>query len=403
MRHLFLASLVGLTLGVAASSCGLQPLCTTAADCGTGQSCLPSGVCAYACANDAQCRLGEKCSGAMGCVAIGGCGVDADCGTGQVCTQGGQCAVKVGGGADAGPASCGGEKFEVSRTESNMLIVLDHSGSMMETVGGVSKWKAAVDAVKSLTAAQGAQVRFGLQLFSFSSQSCHPGQLLVSPALDQAAAIAAALPPIADGRQTPVAGALTVASQVAELSDATRANFVLVITDGKENCGGDPVAAVGHLFNKGVRTFTVGFGGAVDQNNLNEMAIRGGTARMDTRRYYQADNPADLQQALSAIAQGALGCDFTLAQTPPDATKLYVAIDGQFVPRDPNRLAGWEYTAATNRVTLYGPACDALANTPGAKLTVVYGCPDPSVTETGPGGQRDGGYTFTLDGGAGLL
>jgi hypothetical protein len=124
---------------------------------------------------------------------------------------------------------------------------------------------------------------------------------------------------------------------------------------------------------------------------------------MDTRRYYQADNPADLQQALSAIAQGALGCDFTLAQTPPDATKLYVAIDGQFVPRDPNRLAGWEYTAATNRVTLYGPACDALANTPGAKLTVVYGCPDPSVTETGPGGQRDGGYTFTLDGGAGLL
>lgn len=404
MRHLVFASLVGLTLGAVASSCGLTPVCTTAADCATGQSCLPSGVCAFACAHDAQCRADERCSAAGGCVPRGGCGADSDCGPGQVCVSGGTCALSpMGGNTDAGPAACGGEKFEATPTESNMLIVLDHSGSMMETVGGTSKWAAAVDAVKQLTQANGAKVRFGLQVFSFSSQICHPGQLLVSPGPDHASAIAAALPASADGRQTPVAAALNVASQVAELSDATRANFVLVITDGKENCGGDPIAAVGALFNKGVRTYTVGFGGAVDQDNLNEMAIRGGTARMDTRRYYQADNPADLQQALAAIAQGAQGCDFKLTNTPPDPTKLYVAIDGQFVPRDPNRLAGWEYTAATNRVTLYGPACDALANTPGAKLSVVYGCPDPTITETGPGGQRDGGFTFTLDGGDGLL
>jgi hypothetical protein len=404
MRHLVLASLIGLALGAVASSCGLQPVCTTAADCATGQSCLPSGVCAFTCAHDTQCRADERCSAAGGCVPRGSCGVNSDCGPGQVCVTGGTCALSpMGGATDAGPATCGGEKFEATPTESNVLIVLDHSGSMMETVGGTSKWAAAVDAVKQLTQAHGAKVRFGLQIFSFSSQVCHPGQLLVPPGPDQAAAIAAALPARADGRQTPLAAALAVASQVAELSDATRSNFVLVITDGKENCGGDPVAAVGALFNKGVRTYTVGFGGEVDQATLNEMAVRGGTARMDARRYYQADAPADLQQALAAIAQGAQGCAFTLTRTPPDATKLYVAIDGQFVPRDPNRLAGWEYTAATNRITLYGPACDALANTPGAKLSVIYGCPDPTLTEAGPGGRRDGGYTFTLDGGDGLL
>jgi hypothetical protein len=334
----------------------------------------------------------------------GGCGSNADCtGAGEVCHPGGTCGVptSTSPGIDAGPASCGGEKFEATRTEANMLIVLDHSGSMMEQVGGLTKWDAAVAAVRSLTSATGDQIRFGLQVFSFQQQICHPGQVLVTPGPSTAGAIVAALPSDADGRQTPVAGALTVARQVPELADTTRANFVLLITDGKENCGGDPVQAVSDLFAKGVRTYTVGFGDAVDAQNLNQMAIQGGTARAGSQRYFQADSPADLQAALSSIAQGAIGCDFKLTQTPPDPAKLYVAIDGQFVPRDANRVAGWEYTPATNRVTLYGPACQALTNTPGAKLSIVYGCPDTTITETGPGGgPRDGGgYTFDLDGG----
>ncbi|MEW5741634.1 MAG: VWA domain-containing protein [Myxococcota bacterium] len=402
MHRLLLASALGLILGAVASSCS-PPLCTTSAACSVGQSCLPSGVCAFGCTSDAQCRLDEVCSAAGGCVARGGCGTNSDCkGAGEVCHPGGGCGVPTpdSPGLDAGPASCGGERFEATRTEANVLIVLDHSGSMMERVGAATKWAAALEAVKAVTAAHDAQIRFGLQMFSFQSQVCHPGQVLVPPGPSTSQAIAAALPSTADGRQTPVAGALTVASQVPELNDPNRANFVLLITDGKENCGGDPTGEVERLFNQGVRTYTVGFGGAVDQNNLNQMAIKGGTARMTTPRYYQADNSADLQQALASIAQGALGCDFRLAQTPPDPTKLYVAIDGQFVPRDPNRVSGWEYTPATNRITLYGPACDALATTPNAKLSIVYGCPDGSITEGGGGGGgRDGGFTFDLDAG----
>jgi Ca-activated chloride channel family protein len=304
-------------------------------------------------------------------------------------------------GVDAGPPSCGGELFEATRTEANVLIVLDHSGSMMEQVAGTTKWAAATEAVKAITAAYDAQLRFGLQMFSFRSQVCHPGQVLVAPAERTSAAIAAALPATADGRQTPVAGALRVASQVPQLQDATRANVVLLITDGKENCGGAPATEVERLFGRGVRTYVVGFGGEVDQDNLSAMAIKGGTARMSTPRYYQADNSTELRQALSAIAQGALGCDFRLTSTPPDPAKLFVAIDGQFVPRDPNRIAGWEYSPSSNRITLYGPACDALANTPGARLSIVYGCPDDSITEGGGGGGtgRDGGFTFDLDAG----
>lgn len=400
MRALVLASSVGVLLGLGLSSCG-QPLCTSNAQCPGGEICLPAGQCAFSCTTDTQCRTDEKCSASGGCVKrAGGCGTNADC-NGQYCHPGGTCHAEpppAPSGGDAGMASCGGEKFEATRTQANMLIVLDHSGSMMEMAGNATKWSSAVAAVKKLTS-QNTNIRFGLQMFSYNSLSCHPGQVLVPVGDANVTAIANALPGNADGRGTPIAGALSIATQAPEIYDATRANYVLLITDGMENCGGDPVARVDTLFAKNVRTYTVGFGNAVDAQNLNQMAIKGGTARAGSKRYYQADNSTDLEAALSAIAQGALGCDFRLAQAPPDASKLYVAIDGQFVPRDPSRQSGWEYTAASNRVTLYGPACDALTRNPNAKVSIVYGCPDPTITETGTGGVPDGGYVFTLDGG----
>ena len=45
-------------------------------------------------------------------------------------------------------------------------------------------------------------------------------------------------------------------------------------------------------------------------------------------------------------------------------------------------------------MTLYGPACDALANTPGAQLSVVYGCSDGLAD-----GGMDGGFDFGVDAG----
>ncbi len=400
MRTLLLAATLGLTLGFIISACG-KPPCTTNAQCATAEICLPSGLCASTCMSDAQCSADHKCS-AGGCVSRnGGCATNADCTQPQVCLSGGSCgtpssSVTIGHGADGG--SCGGQKYEATRTEANMLIVLDHSGSMMEVVGGAPKWTAAVGAVKALTQAN-PDVRFGFQYFSLSSAQCQAGSVQVPIGAGTAAAIAQALPARADGNGTPIAGALDVAAAAPGLDDTTRANYVLLITDGKENCGGNPVTKVQGLFTKHVKSWVVGFGGDVDQNTLNQMAIKGGTARLDARRYYQADDPNELSQALSAIANGSIGCDFGLAQVPPDATKLFVAIDGQFVPRDSAHVTGYDYSAATNRLTLYGPACDALANTVGAKLSIIYGCPDDTLVETGPNAHPDGGFVFALDGG----
>ena len=153
---------------------------------------------------------------------------------------------------------------------------------------------------------------------------------------------------------------------------------------------GVPAAAA--LAARGIKTYVVGFGNEVNAQNLSEMAVSGGTARNAMPRYFQADSPAELTSAFGAIAQGAVGCDFKLGKTPPDPSKIFVSVNGQLIPRDPNRVAGWEYTAGSDRVTLYGPACDVVVNQPGSQVSLVYGCADPSLV-------GDGGYAFPTDAG----
>jgi hypothetical protein len=142
----------------------------------------------------------------------------------------------------------------------------------------------------------------------------------------------------------------------------------------------------------------VGFGSVggsgVDPVKLTNMAIKGGTARLGPTRYYQANVAADLEAALTAISNAAQGCSFKLTQTVTDQSKLFIAINGQLVPRDTSRVSGWDFDPATNMVTLYGPTCDALANTAGAKLQVQYGCSDGLIE-----GGGDGGFDFGLDAG----
>ncbi len=376
-----------------ATACG-RPRCTADLQCGSGQFCAPSGACFTRCASDAECGAGETCSSAGACVSPGGgCAVTADCQAGFVCAMGGTC-MATNGASDAGPATCGGEKFQATPTEANILVVLDRSCSMEERITtSLTKWQAATAAVRQATAQNASALRFGLQLFSLPSQRCAPGQIDVAVGPTNVTAISNALPQRADGSMTPIGAALNVAANSGQLTDPTRANFVLLVTDGIENCGGAPVNEVQGLFMRGVKTYTVGFGNGVDQRRLTDMAIRGGTARATTPRYFQADSPADLQTALQSIASGAASCDYRLAQTPPNPTNLYVAVDGQFFPRDPTRTAGWDYDPAGNRVILYGPACDVVAQRPGAKVSVIYGCPDETLIERGPGGQLDAGTT----------
>ena len=317
--------------------------CTDHGDCGGAAFCGPSGICE---------RNGTG----------GPCVDDASCIPGEVCT-GGFC-------------GCEGEQFLADAVPPNVLIVLDQSGSMDDEIDGTSKWDIAVAAIDSLLTDFGAGVRFGLVLYP-SDGECGAGNVVVDVGEDTADAIRAAIAATGPDGSTPIGDSLAVLTDYAGLEDPMRANYVLLITDGEERCDGDGEAGATALRMETpeIKTFVVGFGGEVDPDALNAIAVAGGTALPGDPSYYQADDAASLTMAFADIAGAVLSCSYELSEVPPDLEALYVYFDGTGITRDESHADGWDYDPATNQLTFYGAACEALRSGAITDLVIVHGCP----------------------------
>jgi hypothetical protein len=186
-------------------------------------------------------------------------------------------------------------------------------------------------------------------------------------------------------RQTPAGNTPTAATMEAvirsgQLSDPTRANYLVLATDGLPNCGDvDVTGRIRRLYSSSpsVSTVVIGLGSETNSNAdlLNEWADAGHTAGSGANRYVQTNSPDALREAFDKVVGGLAVCSFKLAQAAPDPTLITVTEGGQLV--SPSPTAGYTYDPATNTITLHGPACDALRNNASAKVTVNYGCPGP--------------------------
>ena len=312
---------------------------------------------------------------------------------------------------EAPPEICGEEQFVFEAVKPNLLLVIDRSASMAwSTSAGrcpignePSRWGVAQDALTQLLNNFSDQIRFGLLLFpgpnslQCGNANCQEGAIIHNIGERAAASINAdigsmrATPCYNESpgagvhsgnmcfQSTPLGGALFLAAIYGGLGEATRDNYVLVLTDGEENCNGDPSTAVALIRGRDpeVKTFVVGFtqGVAGARDELNAMADAGGTATANNPRYFQADNGQELEEAFSAIANTVISCTIQLSGTPPVAERLYVTLAGGPVERDQSHTEGWDYDPNTNRVVFYGQACAQLQGQREASLEVIYGCP----------------------------
>lgn len=193
---------------------------------------------------------------------------------------------------------------------SDLLLVIDHSGSMNAGLGLFkgTKWDAAKKAFTQLLTQYSKKLRFGL--ISFESTA----QLRVKLAANTASQCLSTLNSLRPAGSTAMKCALQQAYNhfkndvIPFDSLKDRRRYVLLITDGIPNvCGTDVVSEVKRLrsvFVGGksydIKTYVVGFGSGVDAKQLQNMAAAGGTVK-----YYQADNLKSLQLALSQIGNGA--------------------------------------------------------------------------------------------------
>ena len=206
-----------------------------------------------------------------------------------------------------------------SPTPVNMLVLLDFSGSMNWDAGGgssQSKWEAATGALSSTLQTFGSVLNTGLKLFSTPGQgSCTVNQSsLELPFHSSAADFDAYLSSKTPSGSTPMGAGLTGAWNVYDNSGFSGTKYVLLITDGVETCGGDPVQAIDDMYAAGIHTYVLGFdpdGDDVDNAVLNAMAEAGGHAleveTADQAAYYRATSEDELDNAILDIFGEASG------------------------------------------------------------------------------------------------
>lgn len=318
----------GITCGQAGDGCGGSLTCGPACPVPT---CTPK-TCAQQGFNCGQ--VGDGCGGTLDC---GTCGANQVCGGPNNATPN-QCVelacVKntcpTGSGAYCGPIPHGCEP-----EPPNLLLTLDRSCSMTQPAGGgKNRWQSAVGAINKLTNDYKNKMRFGLSMFpDKTGQNClQDGPIYVPVAAGQEATIQNLLNAALSSSNTNypngpcvtnIDTAISQAGAHPPLSDSTRKNFIVLISDGAQaGCGNaaqkdlEIEQAIKDLYtNKKIGTFVIGFGGGVDAVALNKFALAGGYPNPAPGiDYYDAQDEASLNAALNVIAEQALAiqCDCTV-------------------------------------------------------------------------------------------
>jgi hypothetical protein len=184
--------------------------------------------------------------------------------------------------------------------EKDMLLVFDASGSMSEQFGGTPRIDALKTAVGSLLDSLDSLILVGLRPFANIKnadqvQACKITSLAQNFTTERSIIKTQTSLLQAVGSYTPLAYTLTVSGGDFKVGND---NVLILLTDGKDTCGGDPVKSAGELFNsdKKVKIYVIGMG--VDTNTkaqLSAISTAGGGV------YYDASDSSSLATSLKAI------------------------------------------------------------------------------------------------------
>ena len=196
----------------------------------------------------------------------------------------------------------------------SVLLVLDASGSMSAKLpNGETRIEVARRAVKGVASLIPARAQLSLRLYgaqsAASQKNCQDTNLAVpfGPASASGAPIAASVDGAKAQGYTPIAYSLRQAAN--DFPADAKERVIVLVSDGKETCQGDPVVAAKALAGKGITVHTVGF--VVDTAARGQLQA---IARATGGSYFDApvgpELPDTLKSALSA-------CKKTVVTLPP--------------------------------------------------------------------------------------
>ena len=181
---------------------------------------------------------------------------------------------------------------------SNILFILDGSNSMWGKVEGEAKIKTAQKVMGKLLADLPKDTGVGFMAYGHRKEkACDDIEVLSPIAKGNAQALAAKIDALQPKGKTPIAGALKKSLAILSKHKGDD-NYVVLVSDGVETCGGDPCAAAKALADAGIhaRVHVVGF--AVGESERKALSC---ISTMGKGRYFSAANAAQLTTAFAEV------------------------------------------------------------------------------------------------------
>ncbi|WP_458415073.1 vWA domain-containing protein [Schinkia sp. CFF1] len=157
---------------------------------------------------------------------------------------------------DFAPLSLGDPKMNDPRYQFkenfNVEIILDASGSMKNKVGGKTKMEIAKEAIHKFMKSLPQEANVSLRVYGYVSggkeASCNSIKRVYGLEPYEAGKFSTALGQIQPSGWTPLAKSIEAAKKdMAALDGESNTNYIFIVTDGLETCGGDPVKATKDL------------------------------------------------------------------------------------------------------------------------------------------------------------
>ena len=189
--------------------------------------------------------------------------------------------------------------------DKHVLLMVDSSGSMGEKIEGKAKIDIAKDAVANLMIDLPDDLPIGLRVYGHKydkniseADNCKATQLLVPIEKGNKSRVASEVRSIAPAGKTPIAYSLSKVPDDFPTPDVER--YIILVSDGKETCGGDPIAVLKDLETKGFKVVVHTIGFDVDAETRRQLKA---ISDVSGGKYLDAANAKELGDSLKTVTK----------------------------------------------------------------------------------------------------
>ncbi|TWK80693.1 hypothetical protein CHCC20335_0647 [Bacillus paralicheniformis] len=189
---------------------------------------------------------------------------------------------------------------DAGKEDVNVAVVLDASGSMAQKIDGEKKFDIAKESVNDFADLLSSNANVMLNVFghkgnnklSGKAESCGTTETVYDLQPFSTGAFQASLSGIKPTGWSPIAKSLYDVKD--QLSDKDGKNYVYIVTDGEETCGGDPVQAAKDLRQSNIKTIINIVG--LDVKTTKEKAKLQKVAKAGGGQLIEADTPSEFKE-----------------------------------------------------------------------------------------------------------